>query len=160
MQHQRTSIKNLRKRQQARAAAAAAASDEHEQNTYHQHRYQHQTNSGDRYQNSSRVGSGVSDHQNVNIQPPTIKNSSNNSSYSAMGDSTTENNTERLEIVKMISDHLGTGLTEGALQAIIDLLQQGVHPDAIVSVVTSLSQTTTTTTSSVQVSQASVGRRY
>jgi hypothetical protein len=45
-----------------------------------------------------------------------------------------------LQLVKNISDRLETGLNEHALKAIMELLQRGEHPDAIVAAVTSLSQ--------------------
>jgi len=45
-----------------------------------------------------------------------------------------------MELVKGISDQLETGLNEPALEAILDLLKRGEHPDAIVAVVTSLAQ--------------------
>ena len=43
-------------------------------------------------------------------------------------------------IIQRISDRLETGLNREALRAISDLLRCGVHPDAIVAVVSSLSQ--------------------
>jgi hypothetical protein len=45
-----------------------------------------------------------------------------------------------MQLILAISDRLETGLNEYALQAIVELLQRGVHPDAIVGVVTSLAQ--------------------
>ena len=45
-----------------------------------------------------------------------------------------------MQLILSISDRLETGLNEYALQAIVDLLQRGIHPDAIVGVVTSLAQ--------------------
>lgn len=45
-----------------------------------------------------------------------------------------------MQLILSISDRLETGLNEHALQAIIELLQKGTHPDAIVAVVTSLAQ--------------------
>jgi Mitotic-spindle organizing gamma-tubulin ring associated len=44
-----------------------------------------------------------------------------------------------LQIVREISNRLDTGLPPAALEAIIDLLRQGVHPDAIVAVIESVS---------------------
>lgn len=41
--------------------------------------------------------------------------------------------------MREISNRLDTGLLPEALQAIVDLLRQGVHPDAIVAVIGSLS---------------------
>mmetsp|Transcript_2691 Transcript_2691/g.4913 ORF Transcript_2691/g.4913 Transcript_2691/m.4913 type:complete len:117 (+) Transcript_2691:166-516(+) len=45
-----------------------------------------------------------------------------------------------IQLIKSISDRLETGLDEYALEAVVDLLKRGEHPDAIVAVVTSLSQ--------------------
>lgn len=45
-----------------------------------------------------------------------------------------------MQLILSISDRLETGLNEHALQAIVELLQRGIHPDAIVGVVTSLAQ--------------------
>ena len=47
---------------------------------------------------------------------------------------------EKLKLIQFISDTLETGLSEEALGAVTDLLRAGVHPDAIIAVVTSLSQ--------------------
>lgn len=44
-----------------------------------------------------------------------------------------------LELVKELSIRLDTGLSPPALEAIVDLLQQGVSPDAIVAVIQSCS---------------------
>jgi len=68
-------------------------------------------------------------HNNRNDQP--LRTSKNHPS--------TVNNRE-MELVKGISDQLETGLNEPALEAILDLLKRGEHPDAIVAVVTSLAQ--------------------
>lgn len=46
----------------------------------------------------------------------------------------------KVELIKSISDRLETGLNEEAIQAIHSLLLVGVHSDAIVAVVTSISQ--------------------
>ena len=43
-------------------------------------------------------------------------------------------------LVQAISSRLETGLSNEALQAIVDLLHQNVHPDAIVAVIESLSK--------------------
>ena len=45
-----------------------------------------------------------------------------------------------LQLVQNISNRLETGLNEHALKAIMELLERGEHPDAIVAAVTSLSQ--------------------
>ena len=44
-----------------------------------------------------------------------------------------------MQILREISHRLDTGLPPAALEAIVDLLRQGVHPDAIVAVIESLS---------------------
>jgi hypothetical protein len=54
--------------------------------------------------------------------------------------SSTGRGEQQLEWIKAISDRLETGLNEAALLAISDLLRAGVHPDAVVAVVTSLHQ--------------------
>jgi hypothetical protein len=54
--------------------------------------------------------------------------------------STLTSTDRELQLVKNISDRLETGLNEHALKAIMELLQRGEHPDAIVAAVTSLSQ--------------------
>ncbi len=45
-----------------------------------------------------------------------------------------------MQLILSMSDRLETGLNEYALQAIVELLKRGIHPDAIVAVVTSLAQ--------------------
>ncbi len=50
------------------------------------------------------------------------------------------NDREMYSVVQAMSDRLETGLNIEALSAIVDLLKAGVHPDAVVAVVTSLSQ--------------------
>jgi hypothetical protein len=55
-------------------------------------------------------------------------------------ESTLTSTDRELQLVKNISDRLETGLNEHALKAIMELLQRGEHPDAIVAAVTSLSQ--------------------
>jgi hypothetical protein len=47
---------------------------------------------------------------------------------------------DEIELIKNISDLLDTGLNDAALSAMTDLLRAGVHPDAVVAVVTSLHQ--------------------
>ena len=47
---------------------------------------------------------------------------------------------EKMKLIQFISDTLETGLSEEALRAVTDLLRAGVHPDAVIAVVTSLSQ--------------------
>ena len=49
-------------------------------------------------------------------------------------------NAGEMDLMLAISDRLNTGLNEHALQAIVDLLRAGVHPEAVVAVVTSLQQ--------------------
>ena len=44
-----------------------------------------------------------------------------------------------IKIVLEISSRLETGLSRAALEAIVDLLRQDVHPDALVAVIESLS---------------------
>ena len=44
-----------------------------------------------------------------------------------------------LELAKELSGRLETCLSAPALEAIVDLLRQDVHPDAIVAVIQSLS---------------------
>jgi len=44
-----------------------------------------------------------------------------------------------LELAQEISSRLETGLSTPALEAIVDLLRQDHHPDAIVAVIKSLS---------------------
>jgi hypothetical protein len=43
-------------------------------------------------------------------------------------------------VIQAMSDRLETGLNAAALGAIKELLEAGSHPDAVVAVVTSLSQ--------------------
>jgi hypothetical protein len=76
-------------------------------------------------------------HNNVHSNDDDNYNNNNNN-----------NNNKLIQSVKKISDRLETGLNEYALLAIMDLLQRGEHPDAIVAAVTSLSQRATTTTAS------------
>ena len=58
----------------------------------------------------------------------------------ATGDDDDRHDDREMQLILSISDRLETGLNEHALQAIIELLQKGIHPDAIVAVVTSLAQ--------------------
>jgi Mitotic-spindle organizing gamma-tubulin ring associated len=51
---------------------------------------------------------------------------------------TEEEGAKILGLVQAISIRLDTGLPPPALQAILDLLRQGVHPDAVVAVVETL----------------------
>jgi hypothetical protein len=55
-------------------------------------------------------------------------------------DSDVDGETATISTVKHISDILETGLNEYSLQAIIRLLQRGESPDAVVAMITSLSQ--------------------
>jgi hypothetical protein len=75
-------------------------------------------------------------------QPTTVSaTTSTNVTSNTNDDDRDDNNDEKvLQLVKKISDRLETGLNEYALRAIMDLLQRGEHPDAIVAAVTSLSQ--------------------
>lgn len=54
--------------------------------------------------------------------------------------STEREEAEKLRLIQYISDTLETGLNGEALHAVTDLLRAGVHPDAVIAVVTSLSQ--------------------
>ena len=82
-----------------------------------------------RYNNSSTGVSPTAAASAAAGQPPT--SNQHNSSHTA---------DRELQLVKNISDRLDTGLNQDALQAILQLLQRGEHPDAIVAAVTSLSQ--------------------
>jgi hypothetical protein len=55
-------------------------------------------------------------------------------------DGDVDGETATISTVKHISDILETGLNEYSLQAIIRLLQRGESPDAVVAMITSLSQ--------------------
>jgi hypothetical protein len=51
---------------------------------------------------------------------------------------TEEEETRVMALMQAISIRLDTGLPPPALQAILDLLRQGVHPDAVVAVIETL----------------------
>jgi Mitotic-spindle organizing gamma-tubulin ring associated len=51
---------------------------------------------------------------------------------------TEEEETRIMALMQAISIRLDTGLPPPALQAILDLLRQGVHPDAVVAVIETL----------------------
>eukprot|EP00934_Nitzschia_sp_Nitz4_P008498 Nitzschia sp. Nitz4//scaffold1_size375055//189455//189685//NITZ4_000275-RA/size375055-processed-gene-0.136-mRNA-1//-1//CDS//3329541042//8488//frame0 len=66
----------------------------------------------------------------------------NNNHYSSTSKPRTasEFQEDAQQLMQSMSDRLGTGLNAAALEAIVDLLRAGVHPDAVVAVVTTLSQ--------------------
>jgi Mitotic-spindle organizing gamma-tubulin ring associated len=87
---------------------------------------------------ASSTNVNVNNNNNIVNDTDDDNNDNNNSN---------NNRTElQLQLVKKISDRLETGLNEYALRAIMDLLQRGEHPDAIVAAVASLSQRAATTT--------------
>ena len=110
--HSRTSIRNLRKRQQARASAAAASAP---------------GPSSVSGPPASTAAAVARDHQQDHKVP----------SHATKGYD--ELDQQRLEVIKMISDQLETGLNDETLSAVLELLRQGYHPDAIISVIRSLS---------------------
>ncbi|MGK3754119.1 MAG: hypothetical protein ACI8RD_006427 [Bacillariaceae sp.] len=83
--------------------------------------------------------------RNNNISSNNNNNNNNNDTIINDGSDGDGDGIDReMQLVQGISDRLETGLNEFALQAILDLLKRGEHPDAIVAVVTSLAQRPTT----------------
>ena len=96
----------------------------------------------DRYNRASRFASSGSrsSTQQPTRQYGSIHNNRNNQPPRTSRNLPSTANNREMELVKGISDQLETGLNEPALEAILDLLKRGEHPDAIVAVVTSLAQ--------------------